>query len=166
MKARTAAVAAILFVTVFVAGCAQDGAMTTGALNTSSLNKDAALASTADPSCATLAAQIETLHKDGIADKVSQAAAKKYWLKPTDLAKADELNKANAQFQAKCATVPSKSQTASKTPAKTSSPKKVNKTASKPPVPAQKTVATAAVAPAETTTVVPKTTTATPSPQP
>ncbi len=41
-----------------------------------------------------------------MSDKVSKAAAKKYKLKATDLSKADELNKANTEFQGKCSSYP------------------------------------------------------------
>ena len=37
---------------------------------------------------------------------MSKAAAKKYKLKSTDLTKADELNKANTEFQGKCSSYP------------------------------------------------------------
>jgi hypothetical protein len=46
--------------------------------------------------------QIETLRRDGVHTKVENAAAKKYKLTAADIAKADQLNKANADFQAKC----------------------------------------------------------------
>ena len=103
MKARSAPTAAIL-VALLAAGCAQDGTLTTGGLNTSSI--DQAGAAKSDPACLTLAAQIEALNRDGTIDKVSKAAAKKYKLKTEDLAKADELNKANNEFQSKCSAYP------------------------------------------------------------
>ena len=56
--------------------------------------------------CLTLASQIEALNTEGVSDKVSKAAAKKYKLKATDLTKADELNKANTEFQGKCSSYP------------------------------------------------------------
>lgn len=58
-----------------------------------------------DPACITLTAQIDTLRKDGIAEKIEKAANKKYRMTPLDLAKADQLNKANADFQARCSTL-------------------------------------------------------------
>ncbi len=116
MKARSAVAFAIVPITLFAAGCAQDGTLASGGLSTSSINPQAAKT---DPACMTLATQIETLRKDGVADKVAKAAAKKYRMKTADLAKADELNKANAQFKAKCAPMPSQSKTASTAPATT-----------------------------------------------
>ena len=107
--------------------------------------------------CLTLASQIEALNTEGVPDKVSKAAAKKYKLKSTDLTKADELNKANTEFQGKCssypprvaATAPVEPVTATKeAPAKEAEKTAAAKT--KPPVPAQKSVA-AAMATQETT---------------
>jgi hypothetical protein len=64
-----------------------------------------------DPACATLVSQIDGLKKDGVADKVAQAAAKKYKMSAVDLGKADQLNKANGEFQSKCAVGPKPSLT-------------------------------------------------------
>jgi hypothetical protein len=64
-----------------------------------------------DPACATLVSQIDGLKKDGVADKVAQAAAKKYKMSAADLGKADQLNKANGEFQSKCAVGPKPSMT-------------------------------------------------------
>jgi hypothetical protein len=71
----------------------------------------------ADPACATLVSQIDGLKKEGVADKVEKAAAKKYKMSSVDLVKADQLNKANGDFQAKCSVGPKPSQTAMATPA-------------------------------------------------
>jgi len=66
-----------------------------------------------DPACVTLTAQIDTLRRDGVQDKIEKAAAKKYKMTPLDLAKADQLNKANADFQTRCSTLtPRPAQTA------------------------------------------------------
>lgn len=70
----------------------------------------------ADPVCVTLASQIDGLKRDGAADKVALAAAKKYTMKAADLAKADQLNKANADFQARCSTLPKPATTAAVAP--------------------------------------------------
>jgi hypothetical protein len=67
----------------------------------------------ADPACSTLVSQIDGLKKEGVADKVAQAAAKKYKMSTADLGKADQLNKANGEFQAKCSVGPKPSQSAS-----------------------------------------------------
>ncbi len=98
-----------------VAGCANDGSLVTGAdpVQTSSVTP----APKPDPLCVTLAAQIETLRKDGIAEKIEKAAAKKYKMKPEDLVKADQLNKANADFQSRCSTLGPRATTAQGAPA-------------------------------------------------
>jgi hypothetical protein len=146
MKAHSATSAAVLLA-AFFAGCAQDGTLMTSSLNTSSIDQQTAAqeAAKADPACLTLASQIEALTKDGIPDKVSKAAIKKYKMKTADLAKADELNKANAEFQTRCSSYPpnptlaaASPQPPTPTPAK---PKVASK--AKPPVPAPKPVAAA-----------------------
>ena len=86
---------AFLAIGVLVSGCAQDGTMTTGSLNAAP-----------DPACVTLAAQIKTLQDQGVPEKVAKAAKKKHKLNSSDLSKAAELNKANADFQAKCSNMP------------------------------------------------------------
>ena len=90
-----------------LAGCANDGSLSTG-LNTGSVNPQTAAtqSKSQEALCLTLASQIEALNTEGVPDKVSKAAAKKYKLKSTDLTKADELNKANTEFQGKCSSYP------------------------------------------------------------
>ena len=167
MKARSGPTAAIL-VALMAAGCANDG--TLSGLNTSSIDQPGASTQTAksDPACLTLTAQIEALNRDGAADKVSKAAAKKYKLKSEDLAKADELNKANAEFQTKCspypprpvvATTTTSTMTTSTTSTTTSAtrPKKVAANKTTPPVPTAKPAATATATPTTTTSAPPQT---------
>ncbi len=141
-----------------LAGCANDGSLSTG-LNTGSVNPQTAAAASKSQEalCLTLASQIEALNTEGVPDKVSKAAAKKYKLKATDLTKADELNKANTEFQGKCSSYPPRvAATAPVEPVaaiKEASAKETTKTATakaKPPVPAQKSVASA-TPPQETT---------------
>jgi hypothetical protein len=144
MKAHSAASAAIVLAIV-VAGCAQNGTLNTPGLNTSSINQGATTAQMpkADPNCVTLAAQIDTLNKEGIPAKVSKAASKKYKMKSADLAKADALNKAHAQFQANCSSYPPSPVVAEiPTPKKTATKVAAKKS---PPVPSQKPVAAAMV---------------------
>lgn len=88
-----------LALTGAIAGCAADGTLNTGSI-------DPAAQAKADPVCAQLFAHIDTLRKEGIADKVEKAANKKYKMTPADLVKADQLNKANADFQGKCTPQP------------------------------------------------------------
>ena len=89
---------------LLLAGCAGDGTdglFTTGALSATQTST----ADKADPACVTLAASIEGLRKEGIAEKIEKAAAKKYKMTAADLKKADQLTKASAEFQGRCSTV-------------------------------------------------------------
>jgi len=138
MKAHTATSAAAFVVATMVAGCAPDGTLT--GLNTASINQEGAMAQVpqTDPACVTLASQIDALNQEGVGEKVSKAAAKKYKMKSADLAKVDALNKAHAEFQTKCSSYPpSPVVTAVETPETTT---KVAKKSS-PPVPSPKPVA-------------------------
>lgn len=158
MTARSNAIFAAAMACI-LAGCANDGSLSTG-LNTGSVNPQAAAtpaSKSQEALCLTLASQIEALNTEGIPDKVSKAAAKKYKLKATDLTKADELNKANTEFQGKCSSYPPRVAAAAPVdPAaatKDAAAKDTAKTAAakdKPPVPQQKSVA-AAMAPQGTT---------------
>jgi len=154
MKARSTAASAIALICL-LAGCAQDGTLAPSGFNTSSIdqqqNATKQASKSQDAVCLTLASQIEALNGEGVSDKVSKAAAKKYKLKSTDLAKADELNKANTEFQTKCSNFPPRPTVAAATtePAATAAALKVAAKA-KPPVPAPKPVA-AAMAPQAST---------------
>ena len=55
-----------------------------------------------DPACTALTAQIDALRKEGVAEKIEKASLKKYKMTTADLAKADQLNKSNTDFQTKC----------------------------------------------------------------
>jgi hypothetical protein len=159
MKAHFASSAATFVIATLVAGCAPDGTLT--ALNTSSINQDTmstAQAPRTDPACVSLAAQIDALNQEGIADKVSKAAAKKYKMKPADLAKVDTLNKAHAEFQTKCSSYPPSPVVATAAPAEPA-PKPTAK--AKPPVPSPKPVASVMAPPPPTTEAL-----AQPAPQP
>jgi hypothetical protein len=152
MKAHSATTAAVV-VCLLVAGCAQDGTLSTNGLNTSSIEqkKAAEQAEKTNAECTAIVTQIETLHRDGAAAKVTKAASKKYKMKAADLTKADELNKANAEFQAKCSNYPTPTiaatpeaapGSAAATPAAAPASGQVA-AKSKPPVPAPKPVASA-----------------------
>jgi len=93
--------ASVLVGALLLAGCSSDGALL-GGITTASIPESSKI----DPACVTLTTQIEGLRKEGIADKVEKAAAKKYRMKPADLTKADQLNKANAEYQARCGLTP------------------------------------------------------------
>jgi hypothetical protein len=152
MTARSTAIYAAALAAM-LAGCSQDGSLT--ALSTGSVDPKIAAAApnkSTDALCLTLASQIEALNTEGVSDKVSKAAAKKYKLKPTDLSKADELNKANTEFQTKCSSYPPRAPTttAAIEPVTTEAiGAKTPAAKAKPPVPSQKPMA-AALAPQDT----------------
>ena len=108
-----AAATTLLLGSVALAGCAGEGGMenffTTGSLGTSAEAK-------VDPECVTLATRIEALRKEGVAEKIEKAAAKKYKMTQADLAKADQLTKANNDFQFRCSTIMPKSASVSEPP--------------------------------------------------
>lgn len=155
MKMHPAKMIAVL-AAVLVAGCAQDGTLT--GLNTGAINPPETQTASNQALCHTLASQIAALNKDGIADKVSKAASKKYKMKSADLAKADELNKANAEFQTKCSSYPPPATIAATTPdaaggdsaATEGSAVKSKVVKRSPPVPSQKPVTAAMAQPSST----------------
>ena len=85
-----------------LAGCASLEGFGGGQMTTASVAPQPKI----DPACIILASQIDNLRGEGVADKISKAAASKYRMKPADLVKADQLTKASAEFQAKCSTLP------------------------------------------------------------
>jgi hypothetical protein len=89
-----------------LAGCASDstGLFSTGTVSTPPAS--VAAAPKVDPICYTLASTIDGLKKEGVAEKIEKAAGKKYKMTPTDLTKADQLNKAYTDYQGKCGSVP------------------------------------------------------------
>nr|PZN86452.1 MAG: hypothetical protein DIU57_04610 [Pseudomonadota bacterium] len=95
--------ASLLLGAVLVAGCSSDGAFLGSPITTGSIQP------AMDPACVQLTTEIDGLMKEGVAEKVEKAAANKYRLKKADLVKADRLNKANAEFQNRCALNPTRS---------------------------------------------------------
>jgi hypothetical protein len=111
LKLRSSA--ALIMAATLLGGCSGGigdmfGGNSAGLATTASIPEAAKV----DPACATLVSQIDGLKNEGVADKVANAAAKKYKMSPADLSKADQLNKANGEFQAKCSVGPKPSQTA------------------------------------------------------
>jgi hypothetical protein len=129
----------LVLASMALAGCASDGsdnflstAFTTGALG----SQAAAPEPKVDPVCVTLVSRIETLRKEGVAEKIEKAAAKKYKMTQADLTKADQLTKANADFQFRCSTIMPRSAGASPPQpalAPAAAPKAPPKAASAPP---------------------------------
>jgi hypothetical protein len=97
---------ALLLASLLLAGCAADGSnlFTTGALGTPQQTA-ASEEAKVDPVCVSLVTRIETLRKEGVTEKIEKAASTKYKLTKSDLAKADQLTKANAEFQQRCSTM-------------------------------------------------------------
>lgn len=99
-----------LVVGAFVAGCAADGSeglFSTAALAPSAPPPPAATAPAprVDTACLQLAGQIDTIKKDGTIEKLEKVAAGKstsVQVKRAALAKQAELNRANADYMAKC----------------------------------------------------------------
>lgn len=108
-----AAPTALALAGLLLAGCAGDGGdsiFTTGSLT----NQQTASAPEpkVDPVCVTLVSRIDTLRREGIADKIEKAAAKRYKMTQADLGKADQLTKASAEFQLRCSTITPRANTA------------------------------------------------------
>ena len=99
--------APLLLSAMLLAGCSGDGSLLGGGITTASVPPPSV-----DPVCVSLTAEIDGLRKDGVAEKIEKAAAKKYKMTNKDLAKADQLNKANADFQNRCGLKPAGSTTA------------------------------------------------------
>ena len=151
---RAAAPAALTM--LLVTGCASDGSSPFGGgpATTVAVTATAPAASSA---CVALSSRIDALRKDGVTERAAQAAATgkttTVAVKRASLANLAELDKANADFQARCSTLGPRAVTANPaippagTPSATSSAPakavaaKVAKTATAQPAPA--TAATA-----------------------
>ena len=101
---RRPAMLVALACTALAGGCASDGG---GLFTTGSVTEPAALTKTAsvDPGCTTLASQIDGLRKEGTVDRLEKAADGKsatVSVQRASLNKQAQLNKANADFIAKC----------------------------------------------------------------
>lgn len=102
-----------------------------------------------DPACVTLASQIDALRKEGVAERVEEAAKGKgatVTVKRASLSKVAELNKANADYQARCGSVAPASATAPAAAQPAADAAKATKAVAK--APAATTVKTKAAAPA------------------
>lgn len=109
MFATLRAPAIVAIASLTIAGCSGTdmfGSSGASDVTTSSLTTQQQTASRVDPACGPLALEIDNLRREGIADKIDRAAAKKYRMTAADLTKANQLTKANADFQAKCSTLP------------------------------------------------------------
>lgn len=106
--------AIVLIGTLALAGCASDQMFGgNNNLTTASVPETPKV----DPACVSLSAQIDNLRREGITAKIEKAAQKKAKLTPADAAKADQLNKANADFQARCSSIAPRQAAAAGAPA-------------------------------------------------
>lgn len=102
MLVRSLIISTLLAGSALLAGCADTPSLFGNSANLTTSSVTPTAASKADPACTTLTSQIDGLRKEGIADKIEKASLKKYKMSTAELVKADQLNKANADFQTKC----------------------------------------------------------------
>lgn len=107
---RTIAPAFVLAAAIGLGACSSDGSLGGLSFGDSTATTTAALPEKprVDPACQALAARIAELKQDGAVDRVEKAAQGKgdtVSVKRASLAKVGELNKANADFQARCSSV-------------------------------------------------------------
>lgn len=122
MTSTRSRIALVAAVSILSAGCASEGNLLGSSLTTSSVAPVADATKTAaprvDPACVALTARIDGLRKEGFVQGVEKASAGKsssVTVKRASLAKMTELEKANAEFQAKCSTLVPPQQTAAVT---------------------------------------------------
>lgn len=90
-----------------LAGCSSDSGLFGNPLTTQSINSAQAApkANAIDPACYTLSQRIEMLRRDDFTERMEKASVGKsanVSVKRASLAQAAELDKANAEYQAKC----------------------------------------------------------------
>jgi hypothetical protein len=112
-----------------------------------------------DPQCVTLTSQIDQLRKEGTIERLEKVAAgkgDKVQVKRTAIAKQAELNKANAEFQTKCAPrIPASQDAAAPAAAPTVSPVAAAAAAKAAPAAAKTAAAAAKAVPAGVTVATP-----------
>lgn len=111
MHKSSATLVSVALGVTLLAGCSSDGGLLGSSLTTQSIGTNAsatqvaAAAPKVDPACYSLQQKIDTLRKDGLTEKLEKAAVGKsstVAVKRASLAQAAELDKANAEFQARC----------------------------------------------------------------
>ncbi len=123
---RRPALLAAVACAALAGGCANDSP---SFFNTGSLSAPAAVTTTSlDPACVTLASQIDALRKEGTVERLEKAADGKtstVTVQRASLSKQAQLNKANADFIAKCGpTLPKSTVAAATVPAVAAAPAK------------------------------------------
>lgn len=123
-KVSATLVSAVLLAATGLGGCSSDGGILGSSLSTQSIGLTPAASTTTgsiatankiDPACYTLTQRIDSLRSDGLTERLEKAAIGKsgtVQVKRTSLAQAAELDRLNAEFQAKCSTIPRPAQTA------------------------------------------------------
>lgn len=106
---RAIAATMIIGASLTLAGCANDSLL--GGIGGEASQPTAALPAKppVDPACNALAARIDALRKEGVVERVEAASKGKgssVSVKRASLGQIAELEKVNAEFQAKCSTVP------------------------------------------------------------
>jgi hypothetical protein len=124
-KVHRAAAGALLLASLILAGCSGESAegIFTGSLANNTAQQKGPDAKV-DPVCVSLVARIDQLRREGIGDKIEKAAAKRYKMTHNDLTKADQLVKANADFQLRCSTITPGANNAALTPEPAAAPVK------------------------------------------
>jgi hypothetical protein len=124
---RASVIACATIAGLGLAGCANDGSLSsmfaTNSIGASTDTAAAAITPKIDPVCGTLASQIDGLRKEGTIDRLEKVADGKganVQVQRTALKKQAELNKANADYLAKCA--PNMPKTAAMAPALIAAP--------------------------------------------
>ena len=104
MLVRSLLISALAAGSALLAGCSDTSSIFGNSANLTTASVAPASAPKVDPACTALTTQIDSLRKEGIADKIEKASLKKYKMTTAELVKADQLNKNNADFQSKCST--------------------------------------------------------------
>ena len=103
MLVRSFVISALAAGSALLAGCSDTSSMFgNNSANLTTASVAPVSAPKVDPACTALTAQIDTLRKEGVPEKIEKASLKKYKMTTADLTKADQLNKSNTDFQTKC----------------------------------------------------------------
>lgn len=103
MLVRSLVISALAAGSALLAGCSDTSSMLgSNSANLTTASVAPVSAPKVDPACTALTAQIDTLRKEGVPEKIEKASLKKYKMTTADLTKADQLTKSNTDFQTKC----------------------------------------------------------------
>lgn len=116
MEKMTKMVVCVAFGATMLTGCSSNSGLFGNSLTTQSIGMASAgpeatptpVASKVDPACYSLAQRIDMLRKEGVTERLEKASVGKTTtvaVKRASLAQAAELDKANADFQARCSTL-------------------------------------------------------------